>query len=155
MKFKSNQPKDSAEQVTKNIRRATRRHYTSEDKIRMVLSGLRGKAALLKCDARRVLRRALNTAGARGVSRSGQEALGWGPAPRGATSDEVLAMRSQTQALKEFATPLESQILKLFDRLVPFLRSAARAFRVVRYDHALVAPFCLCAPGLICRLLEL
>ncbi len=43
MKLKSNQPKASAEQVVKDIRRATRRHYSTEDKIRIVLSGLRGQ----------------------------------------------------------------------------------------------------------------
>jgi transposase len=43
MKLKSNQPKAPAEQVVKDIRRATRRHYSTEDKIRIVLSGLRGE----------------------------------------------------------------------------------------------------------------
>ena len=38
--MKSNQPKASAEQVVKDIRRATRHHYSTEDKIRNVLSGL-------------------------------------------------------------------------------------------------------------------
>ncbi len=33
MKFKSNQPKVSAEQVVKDIRRATRRHYSIEDRV--------------------------------------------------------------------------------------------------------------------------
>jgi len=33
MKLKSNQPKASAEQVVKDIRRATRRHYSTEDKV--------------------------------------------------------------------------------------------------------------------------
>ena len=32
MKLKSNQPKVTAEQVVKDIRRATRRHYSTEDK---------------------------------------------------------------------------------------------------------------------------
>jgi len=40
MKLKSNQPKATAEQVVKDIRRATRRHYSTEDKIRIVLIGL-------------------------------------------------------------------------------------------------------------------
>jgi transposase len=35
MKLKSNQPKASAEQVVKDIRRATRRHYSTEDKIQL------------------------------------------------------------------------------------------------------------------------
>ena len=43
MKLKSKQPKVTAEQVVKDIRRATRRHYSTEGKIRVVLSGLRGE----------------------------------------------------------------------------------------------------------------
>ncbi len=46
MKLKSNQPKAPAEQVVKDIRRATRRHYSTEDKIRIVLSGLRGEDSI-------------------------------------------------------------------------------------------------------------
>jgi transposase len=38
MKLKSNQPKATAEQVVKDIRRASRRHCSTEDKIRIVLS---------------------------------------------------------------------------------------------------------------------
>ena len=53
--MKSNQPKTSAEQVVKDIRRATRRHYSTEYKIQIVLSGLRGgKSALLSCAASKV-----------------------------------------------------------------------------------------------------
>ena len=46
MKLKSNQPKATAEQVVKDIRRATKRHYSTEDKIRIVLSGLRGEDSI-------------------------------------------------------------------------------------------------------------
>ncbi len=46
MKLKSNQPKATAEQVVKDIRRVTRRHYSTEDKIRIVLSGLRGEDSI-------------------------------------------------------------------------------------------------------------
>ena len=46
MKLESNQPKDSADQVVKDIRRARRRHYSTEDKIRIVLSGLRGEDSI-------------------------------------------------------------------------------------------------------------
>jgi len=34
--------KAAAEQVVKDIRRQTRRHFSAEDKIRIVLEGLRG-----------------------------------------------------------------------------------------------------------------
>jgi transposase len=40
--LKSSPVKVSAERVVKDIRRATRRHFSAEDKIRIVLDGLRG-----------------------------------------------------------------------------------------------------------------
>ena len=39
---KSGPVKEPAEQVVKEIRRATRRQFSAEEKIRIVLSGLRG-----------------------------------------------------------------------------------------------------------------
>ena len=46
MSQKSMSPKSSFERVVKDIRRATRRHYSAEDKIRIVLDGLRGEASI-------------------------------------------------------------------------------------------------------------
>ena len=40
--------KRSAEKTVRDIRRATRRHYSSEEKIRIVLEGLRGESLALK-----------------------------------------------------------------------------------------------------------
>ena len=42
MRAKPSSAKKPAEQVVKNIRRATRLHFSAEDKIRIVLEGLRG-----------------------------------------------------------------------------------------------------------------
>ena len=42
MRTKSPSPKAPAERVLKDIRRATRKQYSAEDKIRIVLDGLRG-----------------------------------------------------------------------------------------------------------------
>ena len=42
----SGQSKASAERVMKDIRRATRRHFSAEDKIRIVLEGLRGEDSI-------------------------------------------------------------------------------------------------------------
>ena len=36
----------SGEQIAKDIRRATRRHFSAEDKIRIVLDGLRGEDSI-------------------------------------------------------------------------------------------------------------
>jgi transposase len=38
--------KEPPTQVVKNIRRATRRHFSAEDKIRVVLEGLRGEDSI-------------------------------------------------------------------------------------------------------------
>ena len=46
MSRKSGTPKLSAEQVVKDIRRATRRQYSAEEKIRIVLDGLRGEHSI-------------------------------------------------------------------------------------------------------------
>ncbi len=45
--------KRPGEKVVNDIRRATRKHYSSEEKIRIVLDGLRGRTALPNCDAER------------------------------------------------------------------------------------------------------
>ena len=42
MRPKPSSAKKPAEQVVKDIRRAIRRHFSAEDKIRIVLEGLRG-----------------------------------------------------------------------------------------------------------------
>lgn len=46
MTTKTTKPKKPAEQVVKDIRRATRRHFSAEDKIRIVLDGLRGEDSI-------------------------------------------------------------------------------------------------------------
>ena len=46
MRRKSKEPKASAEKVVKDIRRATRRQYNAEEKIRIVLEGLRGEDSI-------------------------------------------------------------------------------------------------------------
>jgi len=43
----------TGEKIVKDIKRATRKHYSSEEKIRIVLDGLRGEdsiAELCRCD---------------------------------------------------------------------------------------------------------
>jgi transposase len=46
MRRKSGSVRAPAEQVVKDIRRATRRHFSAEDKIRIVLEGLRGEGGV-------------------------------------------------------------------------------------------------------------
>ena len=46
MRQKSGDTKEPAEKVIKEIRRATRKHYSAEEKIRIVLAGLRGEDSI-------------------------------------------------------------------------------------------------------------
>ena len=46
MRQKSETPKTTPEQVVKDIRRATRKHHSAEEKIRIVLEGLRGEYSI-------------------------------------------------------------------------------------------------------------
>ncbi len=46
MRQKSGPEKAPAEQVVKDIRRATRRQFSAEEKIRIVLDGLRGEESI-------------------------------------------------------------------------------------------------------------
>ena len=46
MRQKSRTPDLSSEEIVKGIRRATRKHHSAEDKIRIVLDGLRGERSI-------------------------------------------------------------------------------------------------------------
>jgi transposase len=46
MRQSSKRVADSAEKTVRDIRRATRRHHSAEDKIRIVLEGLRGEDSI-------------------------------------------------------------------------------------------------------------
>jgi transposase len=46
MRQKSLHPESPSERIVKNIRRATRKRHSSEEKIRIVLDGLRGESSI-------------------------------------------------------------------------------------------------------------
>jgi len=57
--------KSPGEKIVKDIKRATRKHYSSEEKIRIVLDGLRGEDSMLNCAVAKGSRRASITNGQR------------------------------------------------------------------------------------------
>ena len=114
MNMKSKPPKAPAEQVVKDIRRATRRHYSTEDKIRIVLSGLRGEDSIAElCRKEEGIEQGLYSSWSKEFLEAGKKRLA-GNTARAATSDEVRSMRGQTQALKEAVADLtlENRLLK-------------------------------------------
>jgi transposase len=46
MSQKPAKPQSASERLVRDIRRATRKHYSAEEKIRIVLDGLRGEASV-------------------------------------------------------------------------------------------------------------
>ena len=113
MNMKSNAPKAPAEQVVKDIRRATRRHYSAEDKVRIVLSGLRGEESIAQLCRKEGIAQGLYYSWSKEFLEAGKKRLA-GDTARAATSDEVRSMRGQTQALKETVADLmlENRLLK-------------------------------------------
>jgi len=83
MRQKSVPTREPAEEVIKGIRRASRRHFSAEDKIRIVLEGLRGEASIAELCRREGDYREPLLSLVEGISRSREEATGWRYRPGG------------------------------------------------------------------------
>ena len=65
MRQKSGAAKTPSEQIVRDIRRATRKHYSAEDKIRIVLMDFAANTALPNCAVARGSQKVSITAGRR------------------------------------------------------------------------------------------
>src|SRR5215212_8027676 len=117
MKQKSGPDKAPAEQVLKNIRRQTRRQYSAEEKIRIVLEGLRGEENISELCRREGIAASMYYGWSKEFLEAGKRRLA-GDTARAATSDEVKALRREANALKEVVADLtlENRLLKKHDR---------------------------------------
>jgi transposase len=100
MRQKSVPTKEPAEQVIKGIRRAMRRHFSAEDKIRIVLAGLRGEESIAELCRREGIVQNLYYRWSKDFLEAGKKRLA-GDTARAATSDEVKDLRREASALKE------------------------------------------------------
>ena len=105
--------KRPAEQVVKDIRRATRRHFSAEDKIRIVLEGLRGEDSIAELCRKEGIAQSLYYVWSKEFMEAGKRRLA-GDTARAATSDEVKDLRREASALKECVADLtlENRLLK-------------------------------------------
>ena len=113
MREKSGPARAPAEQVVKDIRRATRRHFSAEDKIRIVLEGLRGEESIAeRCRLEGIVQN-LDYRWSKDSLEAGKKRLA-GDTARAATSDEVKDLRREANALKEVVAELtlENRVLK-------------------------------------------
>jgi len=113
MRRKTNHQKASAGKVVKDIRRATRRQYGAEEKIRIVLEGLRGEDSIAELCRREGINQNLYYRWSKDFLEAGKKRLA-GDTAREATSDEVRHLRSEASALKEAVADLtlDNRLLK-------------------------------------------
>jgi transposase len=105
--------KRSAEKTVRDIRRATRRHYSAEEKIRIVLEGLRGEDSIAELCRREGINSNVYYRWSKEFLEAGKKRLS-GDTVREATSDEVKQLRTEATALKEMLAELlmENRVLK-------------------------------------------
>jgi transposase len=103
---------DSAEKAVRDIRRATRRRYSAEEKIRIVLEGLRGEESIAALCRREGTNENLYYRWSKEFLEAGKKRLA-GDTAREATSDEVKTLRAESLRLKEALaeTLLENRVL--------------------------------------------
>ena len=113
MRRNTKQQKASAEKVVKDIRRATRRQYGAEEKIRIVLEGLRGEDSIAELCRREGINQNLYYRWSKDFLEAGKKRLA-GDTAREATSDEVRHLRREALALKEAIADLtlDNRLLK-------------------------------------------
>ena len=113
MRQKSGHSDSSSERLVKDIRRATRKQYSAEEKIRIVLDGLRGEHSIAELCRREGIAESLYYSWSKEFLEAGRRRLS-GDTARAATSSEVKDLRRQAQDLKEVVAEqaLELRLLK-------------------------------------------
>ena len=105
--------KDGAEKTVRDIRRKTRKQYSAEEKIRIVLAGLRGEDSIAELCRREGIAEGLYYSWSKEFLEAGKKRLA-GDTARNASSGEVKALRAEARDLKEALAEqmLENRLLK-------------------------------------------
>lgn len=103
----------AAEKAVRDIKRATRRHFSAEDKVRIVIAGLRGEDSIAELCRKEGIHQNLYYRWSKEFLEAGKKRLA-GDTVREATSDEVKGLRSEARQLKEALAEvtLENRLLK-------------------------------------------
>jgi transposase-like protein len=97
--------KEPAAQVVKNIRRAARRHFSAEDKIRIVLEGLRGEDSIAERCRREGIVQNLYYGWSKDFLEAGKKRLASDMAGA-TTSEEIKDLHREAGALKDVVADL-------------------------------------------------
>ena len=113
MRQKPDALSEAAEKTVRDIKRATRRHFSAEDKIRIVIAGLRGEDSVSELCRKEGIHQNLYYRWSKDFLEAGKKRLA-GDTAREATSGEVKELRAQTRQLKEALAEatLENRLLK-------------------------------------------
>src|ERR1700688_5123810 len=113
MRSKMETHSDEAEKRVRDIRRATRRQFSAEEKVRIVIAGLRGEDRVAELCRKEGINQNLYYRWSKDFLEAGKKRLA-GDTARDATSDEVKDLRREASALKEVVAELtlENRLLK-------------------------------------------
>ena len=113
MRQKAGPSETSSERIVRDIRRATRKQYSAEEKIRIVLDGLRGEHSIAELCRREGIAESLYYSWSKEFLEAGKRRLA-GDTERAANTGEVRDLRRQAQDLKEVVAEqaLELRLLK-------------------------------------------
>jgi len=113
MRQKSMSTKAPAEKVVRDIRRKTRKQYSAEEKIRIVLEGLRGEESIAALCRREGIAESLYYSWSKEFLEAGKKRLA-GDTARQATSGEVKDLKREMRDMKELVAELslENRLLK-------------------------------------------
>ena len=105
--------KQSSEAAVREIRRRTRRRFSAEEKVRVVLEGLRGEMSVAELCRREGIASNLYYRWSKDFLEAGKKRLN-GDTVREATSGEVKFLRSENRELKEVVAEmtLKNRVLK-------------------------------------------
>src|ERR1700691_33718 len=112
MRTKVETDSEAAEKRVREIRRATRRQYSAEEKIRIVIAGLRGEDSVAELCRKEGINQNLYYRWSKDFLEAGKKRLA-GDTAREATSDEVKGLRAESRQLKELLAELmmENRVL--------------------------------------------
>lgn len=113
MRQKSGTTNGSSDRIVKDIRRATRIRRSAEEKIRIVLDGLRGEHSVAELCRREGIAESQYYSWSKEFLEAGKRRLA-GDTTRAATSTEVTDLRREARTLKEVVAEqaLELRLLK-------------------------------------------
>ncbi len=113
-KLNTKTTKSKATKVVKDIRRANRKLYSAEEKIRIVIDGLRGDHSIAELCRKEGIAQSMYYSWSKEFIEAGKQRLA-GDTARAATTDEVKDLRRESRVLKEIVAE-QTLELRLFKK---------------------------------------